>query len=69
MEGLKIEKRDVELCKAFQSLIKSGVFEIKGEAVIQCGGLFNWFMNLDKKLEASIEKPATKRKDLGGEDK
>ena len=64
MESLKIEKRDVELCKAFQSIVKQGKFEIKGDAVSQCGGIFHWFMELDKKLSAAILPPETKRKDL-----
>jgi hypothetical protein len=61
---MELERRDVELCKAFQSIIKQGKFEIKGEAVAQCGGLFKWFMELDKKLEAAILAAPPKRKEL-----
>ena len=64
MESLKIEKRDVELCRAFQEIVKQGKFEIKGDAVSQCGGIFHWFMGLDKKLSGAIIPSETKRKDL-----
>jgi len=68
MEGLaKLDKKDVELCKAFQLIIKQGKFEIKGDAVTQCGGLFLWFSTLDKKIESAIlEQSKPKRKDMNG---
>lgn len=75
MEGLKFSKSDVELCRAFQSIVKQGKFEIKGDAVTKCGGIFSWFMQIDKKIEFAIleqvkkeEPKKTKRKDLGTKD-
>jgi hypothetical protein len=64
----KLEKKDVEICRAFQNLIKQGKFEIKGDAITHCGSLFKWFLELDKRIEKTLEAPPpeTIRKDLDG---
>jgi hypothetical protein len=62
----KLEKQDIEFCRAFASIINQGKFEIKGDAVQKCGALFNWFSNLDKRIEETLKAPLpeTVRKEL-----
>jgi hypothetical protein len=70
MEGptyTKLEPRDVDLCRAFLSVVKQGKFEIKGDAVSQVGMLFKWFNDLDKRIEETIRSSTkTVRKSLDG---
>lgn len=51
----RLEKQDVEICKAFASIIREGKFEIKGDAVQKCGALFSWFSTLDKRIEETLK--------------
>lgn len=62
---LKLDKKDVELCRAMKAIISKGKFEIQGEALTQVGALFKWFADLDKRIEETIKpEPETIRKDL-----
>lgn len=62
---LKLDKKDVELCRAMKAIINKGKFEIQGEALTQVGALFKWFSDLDKRIEETIKpEPETIRKDL-----
>jgi hypothetical protein len=53
----KLNKQDVEICRAFRNLIIQGKFEFQGSAIQQGGALFKWFADLDKRIEETL-KPA-----------
>lgn len=50
----KFNKEDISLCRAFIAMVKQGKFDIKGEALQQCGALFKWASDLEKRIELSI---------------
>lgn len=50
----RLSKEDITICRAFMAIVKQGKFEIKGEALQQCGALFKWASDLEKRIELSI---------------
>lgn len=63
----KLNKRDVEMCRAFKGIIHKGKFEIQGEALMKVGAFFKWFEDLDKRIEETLKPtpPETIRKEVG----
>lgn len=50
----RLSKEDITICRAFMAIVKQGKFEIKGEALQQCGALFKWANDLEKRIELTI---------------
>lgn len=67
----KLNRSDVEICKAFKTIVSKGKFEIQGEALMKVGAIFKWFEELDKRIEETIKQPPpeTIRKELVEEKK
>ena len=51
----KLTKEDADMCRAFKAIIHQGGFTMKGDVIIQCGTLFTWFQDLDKRIEETIK--------------
>lgn len=63
----KLTSKDVELLRAFRSIILQGKFDVQGSACSQVGSLFQWFASLDKRLEETLKPPPPEaiRKEVG----
>jgi len=53
----KLNKSDVEICRAFKAIVKDANFDVKGEALSKLGALFRWFEELDKRIEETVKAP------------
>lgn len=55
-KSMEITKEDVNRLKMLKVLIKSANFDVKGEALPQCGAILNWFEGFDTKVEMMLAK-------------
>ena len=51
----RLEKRDAAMCKAFKNIVLQGKFEVQGAAQATVGSLFQWFNDLDKRIEETLK--------------
>lgn len=51
----RLTKQDVEICKAFRSVVLQGKFEVQGEALAKVGALFRWFSDLDLRIDETLK--------------
>ena len=56
---MKIEKRDLACHRAFKNIINKSKIELQGGAVLMAAPLFQWFNELEQRMEKDL-KPAPK---------
>lgn len=48
---------DLNKCKALKTILKGAKHELKGDAICLVASLFNWFDDLESRLEKTVNKP------------
>jgi len=55
-----MNEQDLIKYKQLKHVLKSGEFNLKGDAVTSVAALFQWYNELENKIEAQISKPVLK---------
>ena len=57
-----MNEQDLIKYKQLRHVLKSGEFNLKGDAVTSVAALFSWYDQLENKIEAQLSKPILKEK-------
>lgn len=55
-EIAKFDKDDIQKFKQLNSILASGDFNLKGNAVLYAASLFQWFTGLEAKIDGALKR-------------